>query len=496
VSESVRHHRVVIIGAGFAGVGMAIKLKQEGERDFVVLEREARVGGTWYVNTYPGCACDVPSHLYSFSFAPNPNWSRLFAPQAEIRDYIERCCHDFDIMDHIRLNTTVTQMHWDASANLWRVHTTRGEQWTASVLLLAVGGLSRPKNPDLPGLERFRGTTFHSQTWDHSFPLAGKRVAVIGTGASAIQFVPQIQPQVASLDLYQRTPPWILPKADRALLRLEHVALRTVPGLQTLYRAVTYARLEARAFLFVKTPSVMHLVQKLAERHIRTQLQDLALREKVTPNYTIGCKRILISNDYYPAIAAANVNVINGIRAVTEDAIVADDGTVRPVDAIIFGTGFEATAPVPRNAIFGADGQDLVDAWPSGPEAYKGTTVSGFPNMFFLVGPNTGLGHNSIIYMIESQIAYVLGALRLMKQHGLIRVDVRTEVQAHYNATLQEKAKKAIWAVGGCKSWYVHQESGKNVTLWPDYTFSFRNITKHFDPDAYLLEPHTKVSTP
>jgi cation diffusion facilitator CzcD-associated flavoprotein CzcO len=488
VTESTRHHRIVIIGAGFAGVGMAIKLKQEGESDFVVIEREARVGGTWQVNTYPGCACDVPSHLYSFSFAPNPNWSRLFAPQAEIRDYIERCCHDFDIMDHIRLNTTITQVHWDASANLWRVHTKQGEQWTASILLLAAGGLSRAKKPDLPGLEGFRGATFHSQTWNHSIPLAGKRVAVIGTGASAIQFVPKIQPQVASLDVYQRTPPWILPKADRALASVEHAALRTLPGLQSLYRAITYSRLEARALLFVKTPKVMRLVQKFAERHLRTQIQDLELRRKVTPNYTIGCKRILISNDYYPALCSANVTVLGGIRAVTRDAIVADDGAVRPVDVIIFGTGFEVTTPIPRNVIFGTDGKDLVDVWASGPEAYKGTAVSGFPNMFFLVGPNTGLGHNSIIYMIESQIAYVLGALRYMKRNKLTCVNVRAEVQAHYNASLQERAKKAIWSVGGCQSWYVHKESGKNVTLWPDYTFSFRKITKHFDPDAYLLE--------
>jgi cation diffusion facilitator CzcD-associated flavoprotein CzcO len=490
VTKNVRHHRIVVIGAGFAGVGMAIKLKQQGEHDFVVLEREARVGGTWHVNQYPGCACDVPSHLYSFSFAPNPNWSRLFAPQAEICDYIERCCHDFEVMGHIRLNTTVNQARWDAEANLWRLQTKQGEEWTASVLVLATGGLARPNVPKLPGLESFRGAVFHSQKWDHTVSLANKRIAVVGTGASAIQFVPQIQPHAASVDLYQRTPPWILPKADRVLGSLEHAALRGVPGLQTLYRALTYGRLEARAFLFVKTPSVMQLVQKLAVRHIRMQIRDLALRDKVTPDYTIGCKRILISNDYYPAIASANVNVLagptGGVRAVTEEGIVASDGTTRPADVIIFGTGFEATAPVPRGAILGSEGLDLVDAWPSGPEAYKGTTVSGFPNMFFLVGPNTGLGHNSIIYMIESQLAYVLGALRHMQRHKLTRVEVRADVQAHYNAALQEKARRAIWSVGGCKSWYVHQESGKNVTLWPDYTFSFRKITKHFDPEAYI----------
>jgi cation diffusion facilitator CzcD-associated flavoprotein CzcO len=487
--DGTRHYRVAIIGAGFSGIGMAIALKRSGEHDFVVLEKEARVGGTWQQNQYPGCACDVPSHLYSFSFAPKANWSRIFAPQAEIREYIEQCARNFDVLEHVHFGVAVRSVHWDAAANSWRIQTASGTTWTASFLVLGMGGLSLPSYPEIPGLETFQGKQFHSQKWDHSYALTGKRVAVIGTGASAIQFVPQIQKQVAQLDLYQRTPPWILPKPDRALQPLEQSMRQHVPGLTAMTRALTYARLEARALLFVKAQATMKWVQKLATRHIEEQIADPALRRKVTPDYTMGCKRVLLSDDYYPAIAAPNVHVSNdAIREVDGDAIVTSDGARRPVDAIILGTGFRATAPVPAKSVFGVEGLDLVDAWPLGPEAYKGTTVSRFPNLFFLMGPNTGLGHNSMIYMIESQIAYVMAALAHVKQHALACIDVKRSSQAAYNDALQKKAERAIWSTGGCRSWYLHPQSGRNVTLWPDFTWVFRRQTRQFDPEAYTSQ--------
>jgi cyclohexanone monooxygenase len=486
-ATGVRHHRVIIVGAGFSGIGMAIRLRQTGERDFIVLEREAGVGGTWRVNNYPGCACDVPSHLYSFSFAPNPTWTRMFAPQPEIRSYIETCCERFGLAPHLQFNTTIASMTWDAGAARWQVLATDGQAWTCDALVLAVGGLSTPSYPSIAGLETFAGKTFHSQQWDHSYDLVGKRIAVIGTGASAIQFVPQIQPQVAQLDVYQRTPPWILPKPDRAITGREQRWFSKVPMLQQLYRGWIYSQLEARATFFVKAPAVMKLAGQLARNHIKRQLSNPTLQAKVTPDYTIGCKRVLISNDYYPALAQPNCELItDDIREVRPHSIVAADGRERAVDAIIFGTGFRATAPIAKGLVAGINGQDLVDAWPNGPEAYKGTTVRGFPNMFILMGPNTGLGHNSMLYMIESQITYVLGALAYLQRAGAhASINVRALEQHAYNQALQNKANRTVWNQGGCQSWYLHPETGRNVTLWPDYTWAFRRMTKQFDANAY-----------
>lgn len=478
---------VLIVGTGFAGLGMGIKLKEAGIESFTILERADDVGGTWRDNNYPGCACDVQSHLYSFSFEPNPNWTRMFAPQPEIKAYLQHCAQKYALLPHIRFQAEVVRAEYDETAALWNVTTRSGQTYSARVLVSGMGGLSSPAYPTIKGLEKFKGKTFHSADWDHGYDLAGKRVAVIGTGASAIQFVPQIAPKVARLDLYQRTPTWILPKPDREVTAAERLLFRRFPAAQRAFRNSLYWMLESRVLGFVINPRVMKLVEREARGHIRRQVADPALRAKLTPEYTIGCKRILISDDFYPAISRSNVGVISdGIQEVKAHSVVTADGTEREVDAIIFGTGFKAQDPLPRGAIFGRGGQDILDVWKDGPEAYKGTTVAGFPNFYMLVGPNTGLGHNSMVYMIESQLQYVMDAVQTMRRDGLRSLEVRPEVQARYNAELQQKLGKSVWQ-SGCKSWYIN-EAGKNTTLWPGFTFKFREQTRRIDLVDYRLE--------
>lgn len=484
------HHKIAILGSGFSGLGMAIRLKQRGEEDFVVFEKEAGVGGTWRVNHYPGCACDVQSHLYSFSFEPNPNWSRMFAPQPEIKAYLEGCARKYGVLPHIRFQTEIAQLHWDEGHQHWRITDRHGHVHTANIVISGMGGLAIPAYPQLKGLERFQGKAFHSQQWDHDYPLDGKRVAVIGTGASAIQFVPKIQPKVARLELYQRTPPWIIPKPDRRISDIERRLFQRFPAAQKALRGAIYTMLEGRVLGFAIHPKIMELPKLLALRHIRRHIKDPELRRKVTPDYMFGCKRVLISDDYYPALAQPNVDVItSGIREVREHSIVDSDGVEREIDAIIFGTGFKATDPVPAGTIFGRGGVDLTErAWKDGPEAYKGTTVAGFPNLFFLMGPNTGLGHSSMVYMIESQIGYVLDALVQMERNDWRSLEPRPEVQAAYNQALQGKARRSVWNSGGCSSWYLHPVSGKNTSLWPGFTWQFRRRTRRFDVAAYQAE--------
>ena len=483
-----RHHRVIIIGSGFSGLGTAIHLKEYGEEDFLVLEQEGGIGGTWWVNRYPGCACDVQSHLYSFSFELNPDWSRLYATQPEIRDYLNHCADKYGVRRHVRLHTTVRRLQWDELRRCWWVETNAG-CWSADIVVSGMGGLSKPAFPDIPGIRSFRGRAFHSQQWDHDYDLTGKRVAVIGTGASAIQFVPQIQPQVERLDLYQRTPPWIVPKPDRPIPPWKQRLYRRWPATQKLVRGAIYSMLEGRVLPFAIDPRLMAIPQRQALRHLRRQVKDPQLRRRLTPDYTFGCKRVLISDDYYPAVKRPNVDLVTtGIREIGEHSIVDGEGMEREVDALIFGTGFHAADPVPEGMIVGRDGQDLGTLWRDGPAAYKGTTVAGFPNLFFLMGPNTGLGHSSVVYMIESQIRYVMDALRCLDREGITSVEVLPEAEAAYNARVQNRLSSAVWNTGGCRSWYLHPVSGRNVTLWPEFTWRFRRQTRRFDMAAYRVE--------
>ena len=481
---------IAIIGSGFSGLGMAIRLKQRGLNDFVVFEKAHSVGGTWRDNHYPGIACDVQSHLYSFSFAPNPAWTRSFSPGPEIRRYLERCAEQFDVLPHVRFGAQVLRAIWQEADREWLLETADGRSHRARVLVAGLGGLSRPAVPQIPGIETFRGEVFHSAEWNHAYDLRGRRIAVIGTGASAIQFVPQIAPLVAELQVFQRTPPWVMPKPDREISALEHWLFRRVPTAQKLVRAGVYCMLESRVPGFTLWPGAMKIAQKFAERHIKRQIADPQLRAKVRPTYTMGCKRVLMSNDYYPALARSNVSVItDGIQEIRPNGIVTADGVLHEVDGIVLGTGFHATDPLPAGVLFGRGGLDIVAVWRAtsqggGPEAYLGTTVSGFPNLFMLMGPNTGLGHSSMVYMIESQIQYVLDALDTMQQKQIQAVDVLAGVQASFNHWLQERLVGTVWQSGGCQSWY-RNAAGKNVVLWPGFTWQFRLRTQHFDVQNY-----------
>jgi cation diffusion facilitator CzcD-associated flavoprotein CzcO len=486
----VQNVRVAIVGAGFSGLGMAIRLEQEGIEDFVVLEKADDVGGTWRDNSYPGCACDVPSHLYSFSFAPNPEWSSTFSPQPEIWDYLRDCSERFGITPHLRFGCELLDARWDEAARRWQVHTAGGD-WSAEVLIDATGGLSDPSFPPIPGLDSFEGTYFHSAQWDHDHDLTGERVAVIGTGASAIQIVPQIQPRVAELTLFQRTPPWIVPRRDRPLTQFERRLYRALPAAQLAMRAGIYWARESLVFPFNGHKRLRALNQRVAMAHLRRQVPDPELRRRLTPDYEMGCKRILISNDYYPALMQPNVELISaGVTEIRPHSIVGSDGTEREVDTIVFATGFHVIDGPSTQRIRDAAGRSIADLWDGSPRAYKGTTIAGFPNLFRLTGPNTGLGHNSIVFMIESQLNYIADALRLMRERHVDALEVRADAQAAYNRWIDERLVGTVWSEGGCASWYL-DSTGRNSTLWPGFTWGFRERTRRFDPAAYHLRAAT-----
>jgi cation diffusion facilitator CzcD-associated flavoprotein CzcO len=476
---------IVIVGSGFAGLGMAIRLKGAGLKRFVVLERASEIGGTWRDNRYPGCACDIPAMLYSFSFAPKTDWSRTYPTQPEIFGYLRECARRFRVESHVRLGTEVVEARYDDARAVWVVATKGGPTYVARVLVSAMGGLSNPHIPDIPGRESFAGPQFHSATWQ-DVSLEGRDVAVIGTGASAVQLVPQIAPHVRTLSLFQRTPPWILPKPDLPVGTVARALRRFVPGFAWALRTFTYWTHEVRAIGFTVNPALLAQTEKLARRHLARQIADPALRAKLAPDYRMGCKRVLIANDYYPALARPNVGVVDApIVRIEPDAVVTSDGVRHPADAIVYGTGFRAQEGVGSVRIVGSGGKTLEDAWRDGMEAFLGVSVAGFPNLFMLVGPNTGLGHSSMIFMIESQINYVLSALRFLRHRGAPALDVRPDVQSAFNAGLERRMKRTVWT-SGCRSWYL-DANGKNTTLWPGFTFEFRRKTYRVDPRRYRL---------
>jgi cation diffusion facilitator CzcD-associated flavoprotein CzcO len=488
VGDEPPHLRVAIVGAGFGGLGTAIRLRQEGIDDFLVFERAADLGGTWWDNSYPGCACDVPSHLYSFSFAPSPAWSRSFSPQPEIWSYLRDCARRFGVLPHLRLGHEVRQARWDDGRQRWRVETPGGT-WTADVLVAATGPLSEPKLPALPGLNGFQGTVFHSARWDHGQDLTGRQVAVVGTGASAVQFVPEIQPQVGRLRVFQRTAPWVLPRRDRALTGVERWLFRTVPASQRLARWSIYWAREGLTAGFLH-PRMMRLPQLLARRHLRRAVADPALRARLTPDYTLGCKRVLLSNDYLPALTRPNVELVTaGIREVRPHGILTDDGVEHPADTIIFGTGFHATDPPVGELVRGRDGRTLAEAWEGSPKAFLGTTVAGFPNLFLLLGPNTGGGSTSVVLMIEAQVEYLLRVLVFMRAAGVAAVEPRPEAQQAYVAEVDTRMRPTVWSAGGCASWYMDR-TGRVSAIWPGFATAYRRRTRGFDPNLHLTAPH------
>ena len=479
--------RVAIIGSGFGGLGAAIRLKQAGVEDLVVLERAAEIGGTWRDNAYPGIACDVPSHLYSFSFAPNPDWSRRFSPGAEIQEYLRRCAREHGVLPHVRLGHEVLGAAWDDAAQRWRVETTRGA-FTAAVLVAAPGFLSDPVLPDVPGLDAFEGTAFHSARWPRDVDLAGRRVAVVGTGASAAQIVPAIQPAVAALHLFQRTPAWVMPRLDRAIGPRRRAVYRRVPAAQRAVRALVWGARELLVPAF-RRAWVMRRLAALARAHLALAVRDPALRARLTPDYALGCKRVVLSDDFLPALTRPNVEVVaGGLAEVRVRSAVGADGVERPVDVIVFATGFRPTRPPIADRVRGRGGRLLADAWGGSPVAYAGTTVAGFPNLFILLGPNTGLGHSSVVLMIEAQIEHLVHAVRWMTRAGVGAVEPRAAAQAAWVAEVDRRLEGTVWNAGGCRSWYL-DATGRNPTIWPDSTWRFRRRVARFDPRDYVATP-------
>ncbi len=481
----VSEHRVVIVGGGFSGIGVAIRLLKEGIRDFVLLEKGAQLGGTWRDNTYPGCACDVPSQLYSYTFAPKNDWSRVFAEQPEIQAYQLQVARDHGVMPFVRLETEVQEARWNDSAQRWDVKTNRGELQAQS-LVAGFGPLHIPRMPELPGLDSFNGEHFHSATWRHDIDLRDKKVVVVGTGSSAIQFVPEIQPKVAALTVFQRTAAWVLPKPDHAIPPVEKAAFKYLPGFRRGYRATIYGVLEGLQ-LAQRRPAVMDKLAWAARAHMRAQVPDPQLRERLTPSWSLGCKRLLLSNTWYPAIQEDNVALLSqGVAEVTPTGVIGVDGVEVEADVIIFATGFHATDPPAAKTVFGRGGVGLDATWNGTPQAYLGTTIAGFPNLFFMVGPNLGNGHTSAMVLIEAQAGYIADALVQMRRDRLASVEIRAAVQARYNAKVQEALAGTVWNAGGCASWYL-DANGVNSSIYPWTTIDLRRRLRRFDADKYTV---------
>lgn len=476
----------IIIGTGFAGIGMAIALKKAGVTDFIILEKAHDVGGVWRDNSYPGAACDVPSHLYSFSFEPNPEWTRVFAPQQEIYSYLQACARKYELAPYIRFGTEVVQADYNERDSIWQVTLSDGTSLHTSLLITACGQLSRPALPQLEGIETFKGRAFHSAHWDHSYELCGKRVAVVGTGASAIQFVPAIAHQVEHLTVFQRSPAYLKQRPDRAYTAWEKSLFRKLPWVMKLYRAGIYLRYESQALAFTKFKGLMQLaVGRPFQKMLSKQVADRELRAKLVPDYPIGCKRILLSSEYLTTMTQPNVQLVTEtILRVTADGIETSDGVHHHVDAIIYGTGFAATEFLAPMRITGRAGLNLNDAWQGGAQAYLGLSVPSFPNFFMLYGPNTNLGHNSIVYMLESQIAHVIRCHQALQASQSNAIEVDTSRYQHFNHNVQQRLASTVW--NGCKSWYV-DAAGHNSTNWPGFTLSYRWLTRFAGLPAYRL---------
>ncbi|MCE2390912.1 MAG: NAD(P)/FAD-dependent oxidoreductase [Proteobacteria bacterium] len=465
---------------------MAIRLKRAGFGDFTLLERAESVGGTWRDNVYPGCACDIPSHLYSFSFELNPHWSRMYPPQEEIRKYLEDCARKYQVLPQVVFGAEVSEARFDEEAKLWSVRTADGRRFEAEVLVNASGPLSRPLEPDLPGLEEFRGEVFHSARWEPGFDPRGRDVAVIGTGASAIQIVPELAPLARRLTVFQRTPPWIVPKGDRAFEDAERRRLARWPWLRRWRRYRIWLRQESLAPGFLGHGGCMRGGERMARLHLRSQVADPELRRTLTPDYPLGCKRVLISDDYYPALQRDNVELVSaGIERATGRGLLDRQGREHPADAIVLGTGFAATEFLAPMKVFGRGGAELGERWRSGAEAYLGIAVADFPNFFLLVGPNTGLGHNSVVLMIEAQVHFVLRCLERLRGERGRSIEILPEAQRAFAERLQGRMRGTVW-LSGCQSWYLSPD-GSNWTLWPGYTFEYWWRTRRPDPAAFAL---------
>ena len=475
---------VIVIGAGFGGIGMAIELRRNGFDNITILERSTDLGGVWRENTYPGAACDVPSPLYSFSYEPKADWPHRYSGQADILGYLHTVAMKYRLLDRIVFGAEVTEARFGESTQRWEVRTADGEIRTADVLISAVGQLSRPRMPDIAGIETFTGPSFHSAQWDHDVELTGKRVAVIGTGASAIQFVPAIAPEVARLTLFQRTAAWVVRRTDRAYRPMHHALFRHVPGLRLAQRLWVWCFLEFFALGLAAIPPIRRIATWLGTSALRHDIPDPGLREKLTPDYPVLCKRVLFSNDYYPALVRPNVDVVTEqITEVVPDGVRTADGTVHPADVIVYGTGFKGSEFLWPIKIFGRDGVELGQVWDSGARAYLGMAVPGFPNLFLMYGPNTNLGVGSIVYMIECQARYIRQAVRYLSEHPDARLEVRPETAAAFDEQIQHRLLRTPWTA--CSSWY-RDASGRITNNWPGTVSAYRLRTRTMDPADYL----------
>jgi cation diffusion facilitator CzcD-associated flavoprotein CzcO len=493
------HVKVAIIGTGFSGLGTAIKLLQNNVKDFVLLERADEIGGTWRDNSYPGCACDIASVLYSYSFEQRV-WSSTYGPRQEIFDYIKDTADKYGVRPYVKFNHEVVGARWNEHTRRWHIQTTQGD-YTAQLLVAGTGYLSDPVIPDVPGIDDFQGKIMHSSRWDHEHDLKGRKVAVVGTGASAIQFVPAIQPEVAHLDLYQRTAPWVGPKTDKPNKGLHGWAMKNVPGYRSFRRGFNKRGREILAFIFARPNLAEKSIQGMAQRHLTKSVPDPQLRARLTPDFAVACKRLLFSNKWYPAIQQDNVEIVSGdIGKVTANGIIGSDGKEREVDTIILGTGFLATKRPIADKLWGRDGVRLADAWEEGGmKAYRGSTVAGFPNLFLMLGPNTTLGHSSQLVMIEAQVNYVVEAVKTMDKRGLASVEVQPEAQEQYNKAIESKLDGSVWDPATCTSWYT-DSTGRNPSIWPAKTSVFQKGTRKFDVRAYQVatltgaEKHAEIS--
>jgi cation diffusion facilitator CzcD-associated flavoprotein CzcO len=480
------HHRVVIIGAGLAGVGLGVRLLQEGVEDFVICERNESVGGTWFEHTYPGCACDIPTHLYSYSFARNPNWSRLFPRQEEILAYVRDTAERHGVTGHIRFGCEMIRSEWDEPSSRWRIGTSSGEL-TAEVLVSAIGATAEPDDPAIPGWGAFAGTRFHSARWNHDHDLSGERVAVIGTGPAAAQFVPRIQSKVGQLVIYQRTAPWVMPHPDRPAPGAERWLYKLAPPLQDLQRNLFFAILEACGLGFRGRTELVAPLEAIGRRHLRRQVADPELRAKLAPHYRFGCKRPILSNTFYPALTQPNVELVTDpIKRVNKRSITTRDGIRREIDTIITATGYRYNRSLLVERLIGTGGQTLGEVWSRSPRAYLGSSVPGFPNMFILLGPNA-IGINSVIYTLESQIQYVLSALETMRRQRTRRLEVNAEALEDYVAEVDRRSQGSVWTDGGCHAYYL-DERGRNYAIYPGFAAGYRRRTRRFDPRPYALE--------
>lgn len=483
--EFVHQTSIIIVGAGFAGLGMAMRLKQEGMDDFVILERAEDVGGAWRDNTYPGVACDVPSHLYSFSYMPKPDWSRVFSPGEEIWDYLRECAQKSGLVPHIHFGSELQSADWDASSRRWTVTTPHGK-WSSQYLITATGVLADAHLPNIPGVDGFTGAAFHSARWDHSVSLEGKRVGVVGSGASAIQIVPELAKTAGELVVFQRSAPYIVPRPDRAYEEGEKRSFERLPETMDALRSEIFWSGEYMYAQRRAVPTMLAEARTMALDHLADQIPDTDLREKLTPDYEIGCKRVLIANTYYPAFTMDHVTLeTSALSTVNGGKAVASSGNEYELDALIFATGFEAPEPPVAHRIHGRDGVKLVDQWDQGMQAYDSTAVPGFPNMFMVLGPNTGLGHHTMVFMIEAQVDYILGALDHAKENNFDVLEARPEAEAEYLADIEARATGTVWLDGGCKFWYRDPRSDRLTVLWPDFAYAFRDENGTFHPEGY-----------